>query len=299
MEIVLVDDGCPTPIERFGADLGSSASRILWVRHEENLGLVAALNSGLSKASHPLIARLDADDCWRPGKMAAQLRQFARDPDLTLSATGMTRVTPAGKVVDTHIRPASWDGVLEFFVRGGCPFPHGSVVARKDVYRLLGGYSHDARVSHCEDYALWGVWIRFFKPAMVEQSLYEYTVSVTSVSSVHAEQQERASGVVRDILANSGVGASLPVDLEKLARALGSSLFEAGVAAYLMWKNERLVVDIPRGAIDAMERIMPDRHLARVGGPAQPWHEIVEQVVGCTAQRTNNDPLIAVRAAIA
>ena len=183
VEVLIVDDGSAMPVEGFAAELGAAGSRVRWIRHHRNRGLVHALNSGLRHASHPLIARMDADDEWLPGKIVKQLKLFADDPDLTIAGTGMERVTPSGEAVDQHVRPADWKLLLRFMFDVGCPFPHGSVVARTAIYRLLGGYPHDAALAHCEDFALWGTWLRFFKPAMLEEVFYRYTMGEGSVSA--------------------------------------------------------------------------------------------------------------------
>ena len=43
------------------------------VRHPENRGLGAALNTGLDHARGDLVAYLPVDDVWRPGHLAALL----------------------------------------------------------------------------------------------------------------------------------------------------------------------------------------------------------------------------------
>ena len=280
MEIIVIDDGCKVPIANFQNELGSVFDRVILIRHEKNLGLVAALNTGLRAAVYPLIARLDADDRWYRGKIEAQLSEFAADTDLTLSATGMTRIGPSGKGIETHIRPASWGGIIEFYRCEGCPFPHGSVVARKDVFRVLGGYSYDNRVSHCEDYALWGIWIRFFKPSMIAKSYYEYLVSDAAVSAMHATQQRRASVVLRANFEKTGIGFDHQKNMVELANALGSSLFDAGVLSFMMWKHPRLVVIVPDSALRALGKILPDRQMIVEVRGGTSWSEIVERKTG-------------------
>lgn len=271
IEILVVDDGSPTPVESLASEIGPAGRDVRWLRLPRNGGIVGALNAGLAAASHGLIARLDADDRWLPGKLAAQMALFDADPDLTITATGMVRVRPDGSEIDTHVRSGDWSGILRFFVEGGCPFPHGSVVARREVYRLLGGYPHDAALRHCEDYALWGTWLRFFKPAMVEQALYEYRVSSESVSSAHAAQQGRASQVVRQRFAGLDLAGTLPVALPSLASALGAPLSAAGQVAYTMWHNGRALA-LPEAALAPLAAVLPDRLVDRVG-VAAPWHE--------------------------
>jgi hypothetical protein len=273
LEILAVDDGSPTPIESLAGEIGPAGRDVRWLRLTRNSGIVGALNAGLTAASHGLIARLDADDRWLPGKLTAQMALFDADPDLTITATGMLRVRPDGAEIDTHIRPGNWPGILNFFVEGGCPFPHGSVVARREVFQLLGGYPHDAALRHCEDYALWGTWLRFFKPGMVEKALYEYTVSDESVSSAHAAQQGRASQVVRQRFADLDLVGTLPAALVALASALGAPLGAAGQVAYRMWHHGRALA-LPEAALAPLAAVLPDRLVDRVG-VATPWHEVL------------------------
>jgi glycosyltransferase involved in cell wall biosynthesis len=279
-EILVVDDGSATPVEELAIALGSQAMRenIRFVRCARNGGLVHALNRGLMESRYPFVARLDADDCWLPTKIGKQFELFARDPDLTITATGMTLVKPTGERIETHIRPGDWDGILNFFIDVGCPFPHGSVVARRDIYRLLGGYPHDPAMSHCEDYALWGIWLRFFKPAMVEEALYDYTVSTGSVSVRHADQQRAASGHVnRTFQALSPVG-HVPRALQSLATVLGVNLVEAGIIAYRIWRY-RLELSVPCAAVEPLEMLMPDR-IVKAKAQASPPQVSLDRVLG-------------------
>lgn len=278
-EILLVDDGSPQPVSDCAAQLGAAAQDVTWVRIQHNAGLVNALNTGLHQARHAWIARLDADDRWCDGKMDKQLALLAADPELSIVATGMARVKADGSPIDTHIRPGDWNGILRFYVEEGCPFPHGSVVGRTEVYRLLGGYPHDGSVSHCEDYTLWGTWLRFFKPAMVEEALYDYTVSETSVSSVHGHQQARAAQVARERFARGNLAGRLPLALQRLAQALDVPLATAGRVAYLIWRFARNV-ELPQAALEPLQVVLFDRVFATAADPAAattvlPWWRLL------------------------
>ncbi|NLS08115.1 glycosyltransferase [Rhizobium sp. P32RR-XVIII] len=288
LEILLVDDGSPTPIETLAHQLGPAARHVRWLRLYRNRGIVGALNAGIAAAKTPLIARIDADDLWLDGKLQAQVAQFIEDPDLTISATGMVRVDTRGAEIDRHVRPGDWSGILRFFVENGCPFPHGSIVADRRIYRALGGYPSSGTVRHCEDYALWGTWLRFFKPAMVEKALYSYRVSGGSVSSEHAAQQTAASQGVRHRFERLELAYVLPKVLPTLAEALGVSLFEAGLLAYTAW-HFRPAMAIPEDAIVPLGAVLPDRVLTRTE-TAPSWRTVVE-IPG-----EDNRKLISVRA---
>lgn len=259
MEVVVIDDGSPQPVE----DLIRQAKicrpdNLRIVRSARNNGLVHALNLGLGATKYDLIARLDADDVWLPGKVEQQAARFAADPDLSIVATGMTLIFEDGRSSEVHIRPDGWSAVLRFFVDVGCPFPHGSVLARKDIYKLLGGYSHSADVSHCEDYALWSIWLRFFKPAMIEQTLYEYTVSASSVSIIHSKQQMRASGQINRAFQQLGIVDAVPSAIADLARILNISILQAGVLCYRLW-HYRPAINLPAEAFGPLRKVLIDR----------------------------------------
>jgi glycosyltransferase involved in cell wall biosynthesis len=268
LEVLVIDDGSVEPVaDAFAGTAYHSDPRIRWLRLPRNGGLVNALNVGIASASHELIARLDADDAWRPTKMEKQLRLLAADPDLSLVATGMRLVHSSGEPDVDLVRPGDWRGILRFFVTEGCPFPHGSVVARRSAYLLLGGYSHDPRLSHCEDYALWGIWLRFFKPAMIEEVLYDYTVSPTSVSNVNREQQRQASGHVQRTFLGLGDTSRFPAALLAVAAELDVSLFEAGRFCYRLWKYAQPTV-VPEAAVDHLRCLLPDRRIVISRAPA-------------------------------
>jgi glycosyltransferase involved in cell wall biosynthesis len=258
-EVLLVDDGSPTPIASLSEFIGTlERPNVRCIRYEQNRGLVYALNTGLNQARYPFIARIDADDRWRDGKIEKQFALFAADPDLSIVGTGMTMTAPNGEIVGETIRPAPWSDLLRFFVEVGCPFPHGSVLARRDIYRLMGGYPHDLTYAHCEDYALWGQWLRFFKPSMIEELLYDYTVSQGSISAVHATQQANASRLVNLRFAELDLITRLPAALTDLASLLDLSLLQAGVLAFRMWKYHT-PVRLPDDAAECLQVILCDK----------------------------------------
>ncbi|MCJ8499394.1 glycosyltransferase [Desulfatitalea sp. M08but] len=261
MELLVIDDGSAVPIASHPklADLFADP-RVTLIRLERNNGLVFGLNTGLNLARHELIARIDSDDAWRPGKLTRQLALFGADPDLTISGTGMRLVHTSGNEMDVDlIRPGSWEGVLKFTASVGCPFPHGSILARRDLFWLLGGYSHDPATAHCEDFALWALWLRFFKVAMVEEVLYDYTVSDQAISAVHAPRQRAASGTVHAAFLATDWEA-IPEILHRLADYLGLSLLETGRACFTAWRFGDPIVADPEIVSD-LHRLMPDRQV--------------------------------------
>jgi len=86
IECVVVDDGSTDDTAHVLARYGE---RIRVIR-QENRGLSAARNTGITAARGEAIALLDADDQWRPGKIAAQVALLQREPDLGVVGCGTT-----------------------------------------------------------------------------------------------------------------------------------------------------------------------------------------------------------------
>jgi glycosyltransferase involved in cell wall biosynthesis len=258
-EIILIDDGSPRPIAELlaGAPLGVRAD-IRCVRQNRGNGLVQALNRGLSEAKYDLIARLDDDDVWLPGKIDKQLRRLAADPELTILGTGMRLVFESGDPPADHVRPDGWSAILHFFCDVGCPFPHGSILARKDVFNLLGGYPQTAAVRHCEDYALWSVWVRFFKPGTVEEVLYDHSVSSNSITSLNIDRNREISRKVSASFVDLNINDTAPAAIEALAEVLGTTILQAGVVAFRLWHYGN-AARLPKAAIAPLRELMPDR----------------------------------------
>ena len=79
-EVIVVDDASTDATARIAA--GRGGVRLL--RLPANLGPSAARNRGIAAATGSLIAFLDADDLWPPGRLAAGLRVLAEHADVGL-----------------------------------------------------------------------------------------------------------------------------------------------------------------------------------------------------------------------
>ena len=256
-ELLILDDGSSPPIED---QLGKHTlfDQIQIFRSARNQGLSHTLNKGLAYARFPYIGRIDADDEWLDGKISSQMQVLLEDPDLTIVGTGMHRIRKDGSIIDTHIRPKDWQGILDFMHTVGCPFPHGSVIGLREVYRLLGGYPQAPEFAHAEDFALWVRWLRFFKPAMIEEPLYKYLVSKSSISGAYTARQAKASQLIHSRYRDLNIAYVTPQLLEALSKDLGFTILGAGLFAFWLWKYGGKAL-VKRSAVPHLRRLLPDR----------------------------------------
>ena len=159
-----------------------------------------------------------------------------------------------------HIRPGSWQGILRFIAEIGCPFPHGSILARKSIFNLIGGYSHDVKVAHCEDFALWATWLRFFQGAMIEEVLYDYSVSETAISARYTEQQLAGSRAIHSEFLALVNYEKIPDAMNTVAEALNMTLIQAGRVCFLAWNFYDFIL-AEGDLLQALRIVFPDRHV--------------------------------------
>jgi glycosyltransferase involved in cell wall biosynthesis len=146
-EVIVIDDGSEDEAALRTA-LQPWAARIRYVR-QANGGPASARNTGIAHATGRLLAFLDADDEWRPEKLALQIAYFRQYPE-----TGLLHTAISGEVRP----PASLTGPprarfcelfhSDFFINTL------TVMVPRQVITEVGGFD-ERREIHIEDYDLW------------------------------------------------------------------------------------------------------------------------------------------------
>ena len=148
-EVVVVDDGSSDDtaeaLERtFGA-------RITVIR-TDNRGPAAARNRGVARSRGSLIAFLDSDDYWLPGKLAAQVAFFADNPEAEICQTEEMWVRHGVRVNPCAHHRKPHGNIFDRSVRL-CLVSPSAVMMRRDLFERTGGF--DPSLPACEDYDLW------------------------------------------------------------------------------------------------------------------------------------------------
>ena len=147
-ELIVVDDGST---DRTVETMREYEDRIALVQRP-HLGVSAARNAGLKRASGSLIAFLDSDDYWLPDKLAVQEEFFRENPQALICQTEEIWIRN-GKRVNSRNRHKKPSG--EAFVRSLelCLISPSTVMMRRELFELFGTF--DEKLPACEDYDLW------------------------------------------------------------------------------------------------------------------------------------------------
>lgn len=127
LQIIVVDDGST---DNSAALAGAFPTVQLLT--QPNHGVANARNAGLAAAQGALIAFLDQDDLWLPGKLHAQVARLIAEPQL-----GYTR-THQRLLIEDGVDPSSWIGPA-LAVDHPSAIP-SSWMVRAEIFAWLGGF---------------------------------------------------------------------------------------------------------------------------------------------------------------
>lgn len=112
-EIIVIDDGSKDHTESVVREYRGSIRYI----KTANVGAGAARNRGIREAKGDLVAFLDSDDEWMPGKLELNRQLMTALPDVLFCFSEMAVTMPNGSVERRYLRtwhknPLTWDEIL-------------------------------------------------------------------------------------------------------------------------------------------------------------------------------------------
>jgi hypothetical protein len=184
-EFVIIDDGSTDSTPEV-LQLYQAADRRVRVHHQENAGLTPSLNRGFGRARGAYLARMDADDIAFRDRLERQVEFLDQHPQVALVGSAVMRIDELGREIKRSLCPTSHAEIVRILAEYNC-FTHPTVMLRKDVLSVVGGYREAYR--QAQDYDLWLRLAERYELANLAEPLLYYRVYAGQVSIRHLEQQ--------------------------------------------------------------------------------------------------------------
>lgn len=170
-EIVLVQDGpVGNDLDQMVLTWEAKMPELRRVVLSENQGLSAALNAGISAASHEWLARMDADDICKSDRFEKQWALIQSQPDLAILGSWIEEYDEEMQNFMALRRLPTHHEEIYQYARWRCPFNHMTVMYRKSVVEKLGMYKNFGAVG--DDYELWARFlVNGYKSANISEAL--------------------------------------------------------------------------------------------------------------------------------
>lgn len=190
-ELIIRDDGSSDGTDEILRRLARRDRRIR-LFHGDQLGLAGSSNWVVQQARAPLIARMDADDLARADRLERQIAVLHANPEVVLVGSLAQTIDCSGK----ELRPIErWRIARRSWF---APFPHTSVMFRREAFESIGGYR---ALSYCEDQDLYLRLASNGELAVIEDSLVSHRIIASSSSAAAGYHEKVVSGLDRMLAA--------------------------------------------------------------------------------------------------
>jgi glycosyltransferase involved in cell wall biosynthesis/peptidoglycan/xylan/chitin deacetylase (PgdA/CDA1 family)/SAM-dependent methyltransferase len=157
LEILVVDDGSRDATPEVVLRHAALDARIRLIR-QPNGGVAAARNRGIAEARGELVAPVDADDLWRPDKIARQVRAMHEAGEqVGLVYCWYALIDERSRIINLRHRPTEEGNVLARMCIGNLVGNGSSALIRRRAVLEVGGYDASLRArgaQGCEDHKL-------------------------------------------------------------------------------------------------------------------------------------------------
>lgn len=234
LELIVVDDGSTdSTVERV---LGFSDPRLRLIRHEGNLGIPAARNSGLSTAEGEFVAWLDSDDVALPTRLERQIDHLTRHPEVAMVGCCAAKVDGTGtRLRGVRVPPLDHQSIRAWLLFRSA-FQQSSITGRADILKQYP-YRHDFAV--CEDVDMFVRIARDHEVANMPAVLVRRRIHAGQIVRGSADKMIEAQGRISAPMLQS-LGIEISIDDLKRHALIGTSLGSRPDRFYLQWAEDWL-----------------------------------------------------------
>lgn len=176
-ELIIIDDnstdGTATLLQQY-----QTHPKITLYCNPTNIGMAPNWNVGLRLCHGELIAKLDADDFYEPGYLAAVVELFQKNQRVGLVFSGLNLIYPDGRSEPELVSLHSWVRNRATFLPmllQNCLLRSPTVCVRRSCYEKLGNF-----IGQMHIHADWEMWTRIaanYPVGFVAQRLANYRMS--------------------------------------------------------------------------------------------------------------------------
>lgn len=207
-ELIVLNDGSIDKTEEIIS--AYEDKRIVYVKNEQNLGLIGTLNKGMALAKGKYIARMDADDICFPTRFAKQVEFLEKNQDYVVCGTSAYRFYD--NILDRKaFNPPLSDESIRVRLFFNSSFIHPSVMFRTSVVQ-----EHHLKFSdnykYAEDYFFWMDLLKYGKGFNLKEKLLYYRVVATSQTAVGNSNIEERKEILGNIHKRYFLDYQVPVN---------------------------------------------------------------------------------------
>lgn len=151
-ELIVIDDGSTDDSVAIAQRAAAGDQRII-VLPRPHHGITEALNAGIAVARGRTLARMDADDCAAPTRLARQVAYLDAHPDCVAVGSAIEVVDEDDRTLGITHFPTAHADIVAALAGGRSGLAHPAVLMRHDAVAAVGGYRAGAFPS--EDLDLW------------------------------------------------------------------------------------------------------------------------------------------------
>jgi len=147
-EIIIVDDGST---DNTGSMLKSLHPELNLIQ-QDNQGVSAARNAGISAAGHEWIALLDSDDVWHENKLERQITALKNAPEYLICHSDEIWVRNGVRVNQMNKHKKTGGYIFQHCLPL-CAISPSATLIHRSLFEAIGLFDED--LPACEDYDLW------------------------------------------------------------------------------------------------------------------------------------------------